>query len=316
MPTIPIRISPTEGYDSIQLSRSDEEAGTFVEITAGAEAPAVITGTESGPFRVSAYYIEIYVDDYELKRVYFSGSNPLDAETVAEQINDVFGFDLASVDAQDRIVLTSRNSGPSGYLMVRGGNAVTYLGFEAGAAFVGYGPNVQMYAGKHFYTYNDTAVEEGWYRWRQVASDEYQYEYGYASPGPWSDALYCPVTRITSDAEMSIGYLVLYDSAGVPVANREVVIYPMVVPTNTLSQLGVVAAGQSPVRALTDDAGHVQFSLVRGTKIRVTIEATQIIRELTVPDQQSFDLLTYGGEQADVFNPLDFTPPLANRSTT
>ena len=51
----------------------------------------------------------------------------------------------------------------------------------------------------------------------------------------------------------------------------------------------------------SDAAGHVEFDVVRGTKLRVAFETTPWVRDLEVPDKPVENLLTAMGLATDVF---------------
>lgn len=57
-----------------------------------------------------------------------------------------------------------------------------------------------------------------------------------------------------------------------------------------------------PVRTHETDAnGHVEFDLVRGTKVKVIFVTTPLAREFTVPDAPTANLLTLFGSATDAF---------------
>lgn len=51
----------------------------------------------------------------------------------------------------------------------------------------------------------------------------------------------------------------------------------------------------------TNASGHVEFDVVRGTKIRVAFVTSPLVREITVPDKPVENLLTAVGSSTDVF---------------
>jgi hypothetical protein len=51
----------------------------------------------------------------------------------------------------------------------------------------------------------------------------------------------------------------------------------------------------------TDDAGHVEFDLVRGTRVRVAFVTSPLTREFVVPDKPVESLLTLFGAATDAF---------------
>lgn len=52
---------------------------------------------------------------------------------------------------------------------------------------------------------------------------------------------------------------------------------------------------------VTDAAGHVEFDVVRGTKVRVTFVTSPLARKIRVPDQPVVNLLTAMGSATSVF---------------
>lgn len=50
-----------------------------------------------------------------------------------------------------------------------------------------------------------------------------------------------------------------------------------------------------------DSSGHVEFDIIRGSKIRVSLITTTFVREVTVPDLSTSNLLTLMGAASDPF---------------
>lgn len=58
---------------------------------------------------------------------------------------------------------------------------------------------------------------------------------------------------------------------------------------------------QREVAYSTNSSGHVEFDAVRGTKVRVSFISTTFVREITVPDSATSNLLTLMGAASDPF---------------
>ena len=67
------------------------------------------------------------------------------------------------------------------------------------------------------------------------------------------------------------------------------------------------------VGVTTDTNGYAQVTLVRGTTVVISIEGTSLSREITVPDVDTFDLLTAMDAGHDPFTLTSVTLPAAVR---
>lgn len=62
-----------------------------------------------------------------------------------------------------------------------------------------------------------------------------------------------------------------------------------------------MAVAQREISYTANSSGHVEFDVVRGTKIRVSFVSTAFSREITVPDASTSNLLTLMGSATDPF---------------
>jgi hypothetical protein len=74
----------------------------------------------------------------------------------------------------------------------------------------------------------------------------------------------------------------------------------LVVRVENLFQTNM-SIGERETKYTTDSAGHVEFDVVQGTKIRVSFISTSFTRELTVPATTTSNLLTLMGAATDPF---------------
>jgi hypothetical protein len=97
---------------------------------------------------------------------------------------------------------------------------------------------------------------------------------------------------------VTIGYLTAATLEGRPLANAEVTIFSEFDGT----VVGGRVLGNDKLVKLTDATGYVEFQLVRGKRITVSIQGTSLMRRLTTPtDVTSFDLLNPSIGEPDVF---------------
>jgi len=117
--------------------------------------------------------------------------------------------------------------------------------------------------------------------------------------GPMVVPISAQVASVTAPAQPNLCrlYADFMDQAGAAVEGFRVQVTNLHRPSDS-SNLGVV---QKVKTHETDDAGHVEFDVVQGTRIRVNFVTTRVTREFQVPAQPSANLLTLIGDKKDAF---------------
>ena len=295
-------------FDQIEVWRSRTSVnGPYEELTAATWRPARIPKTAGdvpsapvvGPsFYLATELLQLRVNENTNIDITFSGPNPVTASGAAAQLNGVSAGRLhAYVDATGTFVLETTEPGTTAMLRVVGGGAAALLGLpmdEPDSFAYGKDPRISLDVGTEEYTITDTH-----------GSSEYFYKTRFrnrltgalsAFSQPYSTGQVLGVTA----ASVVVGYVDLVDLGGKPLANRSVSIYNMFQPG--LVEGKFVASGQED--RLTDVVGHVEFTLVRGTAIRVAIAGTDISRGITVPTDTAvkrFNLLSPSVGTDDAF---------------
>lgn len=110
---------------------------------------------------------------------------------------------------------------------------------------------------------------------------------------------------ITPVAGRSVGYVDIVDAEGRPVVNQEIRISMGFDGKTTDTDVGTAAVVGADLAKLTDRNGHAEFHLLRGSKIAVIISGTPLVRNVTVPVDESvtrFNLLDPTVGSDDLFN--------------
>jgi hypothetical protein len=87
----------------------------------------------------------------------------------------------------------------------------------------------------------------------------------------------------------------------------------IVSPSKDQSHSGSLVAGEYATQTYQADVdGKLSIPLLKGSKVVVAIEGTTVVREITVPTTDSFDLLQALGDAPDMFT-VQTLPPLVSR---
>jgi hypothetical protein len=87
----------------------------------------------------------------------------------------------------------------------------------------------------------------------------------------------------------------------------------LVAASTTFSVSGFVVP-EATLSYQSDATGKIDIPMLRGAKVRVSIEGSGVIREFTVPDVEEFDLLEAMAAAPDMFT-VQKLPPLITRRT-
>jgi hypothetical protein len=107
--------------------------GTFLKHLTTDTATVVMTtlvgtvGLGSGA-NINGLFLLVGVPGALVNTVAFAETNPIDASTIAAQINAEVGIDIATINGSDNLVLLPSTSGAPGYVRVIGGDSLTLLG--------------------------------------------------------------------------------------------------------------------------------------------------------------------------------------------
>jgi len=295
----------SEGFDQIEIWRStDSQSGPFVELTSDRWRSARLPLNSSDPpdtpvtgpsVIVVGQELELLVDGRTELTTTFAGSDPLTYTECAAQIESEGGGLIRSyVDEDAKLVIETVTVGVQALLEITGGDAITVLGLSL-SQDEGQDARISMLGGQEEYTFIDP---------RGDSENYYKTRYRNRALGTTSEfSLPFTVGRALglSREQIVCGFLDLVRGDGRPLANRRVQVYNPVRGELVEDKLVTGAT----LSAVTDVNGHVEFSLVRGTKYTVAITGTDIVREIVAPEDTAtlrFPLLGEDvGTQDDVF---------------
>lgn len=293
-----------DSFDVIKVAKALASTGPWTEITAAAATHAGMIGTTTSPFVVSGLTLLLLVDNQDESTVTFTGTNPLTVAQVNAQINDVVA-DLASAD-YGRVKLTSATTGSQSKVRVSGGTALTLLGFTLDQKSTGKEPYVTLVLGQNSYSFTD-----------RDGTDEDYYEVSYFNTSnllqsSWSEPFQAEPGTAIDSSHLSVASVNLIDIRGVSVSGQEITVFPLDEPL--LVQAHHVGLASGPITVTTDNSGHAEITLVRGLKVKVSIQGS-LVREITIPDTATFDLLELMAAAPDPYNPVAPNYPTAPRRT-
>lgn len=297
-------------YDRLEVHRSvSGKSGPYVELTSDVWERAIVPDTAGGPpsIPVSGASVSLVGLDLELLVnetievvILFTGSNPLTYASAAGQVG-LQGLNLidAYVDALGVFVVRTTGVGVVNSLRVVGGTAASLLrlSVEKPGNF-GMGRNVRfaLLEGVSRYTFNDPFSAEDYHyrtRFRNSSSN---------AVSEFSQSFTVGARVGVLPSELAIGDIDLVSLDGTPVINQQVNVHTKY--TGTVTAGGKMVAGGDVGRS-TDENGHVEFALVRGQKVTVSIPGTSLFRAITVPvdpDVVRFALWDPSvGDDADLF---------------
>lgn len=293
------------GFTRIEVWSSTDLGNSYQEITSASPAPAVLVSEPARTtFRMGGRLLTLSVDGGPSLSVSFG--SVLDLWTpaqVAVRINEVFsGLATVSQDGKS-IVLTSPTSGRASVLRILYDDAHD-LGLRAGVYAYGTGPRITLAGGTVLYSFSDPYGIPGLtrYKWRFSAN-------GVSPISEFADRVF-GLSSPVDPSLISVATASFLGLNGIPKKTTVIVVMdesPRVVA-------GFVAGSDLPTSFVSNDLGFLQIPLLRGMKVRVAIEGTALVREITVPDASSFDLLAAMNAVPDQFTVQATVPLLSRRS--
>lgn len=285
-------------FDQIEVWRSRSSInGPYEELTAetwkSARIPKLAGDMVSSPPAGASVVIvgltlELRVDEDQDIVITFTGTDPLTYADAASQITAQGLTKVRSyVDEDGLLVVETTYPGTGAVLRIVGGDAAPLLGLptdEPGSLAYGRDPRIAIKPDVEQYLFTDIRGSDAYYyktRFRNKLSDGVS---EFSQPFSLGQALG------VSSANIACGQLDLVGLDGRPMANVEVSVHNLY--RYDLVENKLVSAQQQ--NRATDVNGHVEFTLVRGTKVTVAISGTDIVRDITVPTDQDvkiFNLL-------------------------
>lgn len=300
-----------ELFDQIEVWRSvTESTGPFEELTADSwKAPRIPKDARDESASPPAGSLVVIVDlDLILRlnededndiTITFTGSDPLSFATCATQIiAQGQGKVTSYVDDDGLLVVETTDVGNGVTLRVVESDAAAVLGLPTddvqGFAF-GKEARITLLPDQEVYSFTDVR-----------GSGEFFYRTRFRNKllgtfSEFSQSFSVQQALGISASNIICGQLDLVGLNGKPLRSVEVCVYNAF--RGDIVEDKLVAEGQQS--RCTDNDGHVEFSLVRGTKVTVAISGTSIVRDIEVPTDPElavFSLLgKVSGVQDDVF---------------
>jgi hypothetical protein len=294
-------------FDVIRVKRSTAGiGGPYSLITANAPAPATLTAPNSGSYAVSTKTLQLIVDQGGQIDILFTGTDPLTTSQVVDQINTAVG-DVVASDVGNTLVLTSTNTGTGSVIEIVGGGAAPVFGFTDGQRDIGEEIHITLQAGVNGYTFIDQDGQAGYFYKAQFFNTVNNLT------SADSDPFEGDVGTLVSSGALSVVKVDLVDGRGIALPNQEITFYSQ---HELLEVEGFqIGLNREPITIKTNNSGHAEVSLVRGSKWRVAFEGTSIIRDITIPDASETDLLAALGGAPDPFDISILPFPSAPRRT-
>ena len=291
-------------FDTMRIRRSvTGETGPFSEITAATATKATLLGTLSSPFSVSGKTLQLKVDSLDQVNMTFTGTNPLSIAQVVSQVNAAIAG-IAS-DVSGKLQLQSTTTGTASKMQVVGGSAITDLGFTTGERTIGSEPYITLVTGQTSYLFSDRDGESGYYY-----EASYYHTVNHLT-SQWSEPFRGEPGTLIDSSKLSVGSIDSVNAAGVAQEGQRITFFPLHDPFQVDGYQ--VALLNESITIETDSSGHAEVTLVRGLKVKVVFEGTSLIREITIPDTATFNLLDLISAAPDPYNPIEPDYPSAIR---
>lgn len=308
-------------FDLIEVWRSRGNAsGPYEELTADSWKPARLPkGGGDNPatpqvgqeVNIVGKALEFVLKERDTVMVLFTGTDPLTYAGVASQITAQSAGRLRSyVDAGGKLVVETLEPGTGAALRVVPSDAASFLALpmqEPDSLAFGHDARIQLIKDRTTYRFSDISGSTTYFyktRFRNrstTAVSEFSLPFGVGQ------------ALGVSPANLVVGYLNLVTLDGHPLTGREV---SLASPFTGEIVEGRILAGDALVRR-TDEAGHVEFTLVRGQKYTVAIAGLNLAKELVAPTDPavtSFSLICpTAGSQDDYFRVRAVMLPTAER---
>jgi hypothetical protein len=274
-------------YDSIQVQRSTTAppSTTPVDLTEDTAQPAVLIGTQEGPYIINGQTFQIKVNGTQVD-VTFTAPDPVALPDVVDELNAAFTLAslaaTASDDGTGKPKIVTNDSGTHYTLEIIGGTALVELGFSVGDKDNGEAEHITLAVGTTEYLFDDgSGLASYYYRTRFFNTLDQVFS-------GWSDWILGETGAAVDSAELIVGKVKLAGLDGVALVNHKIVIVN-VFDQVVKDEYGIF--GPSVILE-TDGTGYAETTLVKGSLVDVIFSGTSIVRRILVPSTGTeFDLL-------------------------
>jgi len=287
------------GFSVIEVQQSKDSGNSYHAVTASSPDSAFLdSALPNTLYRMGSKVLKFVLDGGQEQVVSFG--SVLDfwtASQVAGRINEISPTTAFVVNG--RVRLGSPTTGRGSSVVITYCDA-TDLGWFVGDLAHGHDQHLILIEGTLVYTYLDIAGAIGdLYRWR------------FSNDGiiPFTEyATRVEGTAPSSASPTSIATAFFVGLDGKP-RQRSILIVGSALP-QLIS--GFITGDEAPLIVKSDELGFLQVPLVRGSVVRVAIEGTALVREFTVPNVDTFDLMTALSTAPDPFT-VQIPAPLLTR---
>ena len=286
-------------FNRLQWWRSiSGENGLFEAISDFAAAPAVLTGADIEPHELNGKTFSFLVNDTDQIDVTFVAADPVDTATAAAEIDAASALITAADDGNGHVEITTVGTGTGASIEVLESEGALSLGFQTGDFAIGIGTDSTLVSGTHEYFFTDQNSDADYWYKVKTRHDTTLVESELTAAFPANASQGVP------KSETIVAYMRLVDLSGSPIVDRKVTLtntfLPNLVNTTVPNQQAGVFRGF--LEKETDRNGYVEFRVLRGIEIDVTVEATSFVRRLTIPTVGDLvDLLDPALETRDEF---------------
>lgn len=306
-------------YDRLEIWRSRSLVeGPYEELTTNGWRPARVPHDAADPpaspvtgpqVNIVGSTLELLVDRKTTVTVTFTGTDPLTYSAVASQITTQ-GLELitAYVATGGKLVVQTKKAGLSSLLEVTGGTAAPLLGLSTTAPTnLGFGldPRIHLVEGQNAYTLVDYFSSRSYFYRTRFRNQLLGTTSAFEAPVSAEKPVGLP------SASLVVGQAYVIDMEGRPLEGVEVQVHT---PFNGFSSSGKTVADRQLLKS-TDRNGLVQFTLVRGQRVTVSMMGTDLVKQIDVPTDLTmkiFDLFS-GGPELDYFKVIKQEIPFATK---
>jgi hypothetical protein len=269
-------------YDRLEVWRSElGQDGPFYELSGDGFLQALLPPTVGPPSAFSGpssnlvgLELDLLVNELYSVKVMFTGVNPLTRAAAAAQITtQAFPYATAYVDANGVLALQSLQGGGLSAVRVVGGSATTLLGVTVDDVEFGHDPRPVLAAGQLTYVFQDYFSDSTFFYKTRYSNSVTHVASAFSTP-------FSTLDRLGLDpALVVIGFVQLATPQGRAGESQEVLVFN----SFTAQTVGSAVIAGAPKKYLTDVNGYVEFPLVRGISVDVSIGSTPFIRTIAVP---------------------------------
>jgi hypothetical protein len=295
-------------FDTLEIWRSrTTEGGPYEPLMGETWSPARIpsvqgeapTSPETGrSVPVVGKELQLLINERDAVNLTFTGVTYLTLQQAATQIQTASAGLLKSFVLNGKLVIETVQPGAGSLLRVVGGDAAPLLGLptsEPDSIAFGFDARIPLVKDSTGYVFTDpNGSKDYFYRARFFNTVSRQASsFGTAFTGRSFAAI--------SGANIVTGWADFVDSTGIAKKNQEILVYTRM---DGLIIEGKVVVPSGPTRLLSDENGHVELQLVRGTYITVAVAGTDLVRDIVVPTDpavSSFNLLDPSKGSNDLF---------------